>query len=140
MKQLLGVLFTTLLCAFAVAQQPGATGSGSQALPPATTQQISNGPVAEYVSDSMCKIGWSTRQAGSMSVQYGPDRGQMKQTARSVDSHDGRNHHVELAGLKPNTRYFFQVMRDGQPVGGVGTFRTVGAGDPPEKSTAVIPQ
>lgn len=138
MKHLLGVLFTALLCTFAMAQTGGA-GSRDQALPP-SAEQISNGPVAEYVSDSMCKIGWSTRQPGSMSVQYGPEQGQMTQTAQSVDSHDGKNHHVELTGLKPNTRYLFQVMRNGQSVGGVGTFHTVSAGDPPEKSKALIPQ
>ncbi|HZU21874.1 MAG TPA: fibronectin type III domain-containing protein [Terriglobales bacterium] len=114
--------------------------AGAQSLPAGAQEQITNGPVAEMVSDSSCRLGWSSRAAGNMSVQYGPERGQMSQKAEAQDSADGRNHHVELTGLQPNTRYFFQVMRDGQPVGGVGTFRTVGSGDPPEKSKAIIPQ
>jgi phosphodiesterase/alkaline phosphatase D-like protein len=140
MKKLLGFMFVMTLCSFALAQQGASRVATKQQSSPGAEQQITNGPVAEYVSDSTCKLGWTSREAGTMTVQYGPERGQMSATAQATDGRDGKNHHVELTGLKPNTRYFFQVIRDGQPVGGVGTFRTVGAGDPPEQSKAVIPQ
>lgn len=140
MKRLLGLLFIVMLCTFALGQQATSSVAAKQQSLPGADQQITNGPVAEYVSDSTCKIGWSSRDAGTMTVQYGPERGQMSQTAQAVEGRDRKNHHVELTGLKPNTRYFFQVMHDGQPVGGVGTFRTVGAGDPAEQSKATIPQ
>jgi hypothetical protein len=35
---------------------------------------------------------------------------------------------------------YFQVTANGQPVGGIGTFRTTAAGEQPVQSKAVIPQ
>jgi phosphodiesterase/alkaline phosphatase D-like protein len=104
-------------------------------------QQINNGPVAEYVSDSNCMIGWSTRVPGTMTLRYSTDRTKMTQTKDAVDSNDGRNHHVRLDGLTPNTRYYFRVLNAaGEPVSGIGTFQTVATGEPPIRSKAVVPQ
>ncbi len=103
--------------------------------------QVSNGPVAEYVSDSNCMIGWSTRAAGSMMLRYGTEPGKLTQAKEAVESNDGRNHHVKVDGLTPNTRYYFRVVnREGEAVSGVGTFQTVAAGETPIKSKAIIPQ
>lgn len=108
---------------------------------PTQDQQINNGPVAEYVSDSNCAIGWSTRVAGTMTVRYGTEPSKMTQTREAVESNDGRNHHVRLDGLTPNTRYYFRVLNAaGEAVSGVGTFQTVAAGESPVKSKAIIPQ
>jgi phosphodiesterase/alkaline phosphatase D-like protein len=58
----------------------------------------------------------------------------MSETAQGTDGADGKNH------LSPSTRYYFQVTENGEPVGGVGTFKTTAAGETPVQSKAVIPQ
>jgi phosphodiesterase/alkaline phosphatase D-like protein len=137
MKQaviLIGIVLLT--CALAVPQS-GSGSNGAQMQGP----QITNGPVAEYVADSKATIGWSTHEPGAaMTIKYGTDRDHMDQTAQATPGSDGRNFHARLQGLTPETRYYFQVIQDNQPVGGVGTFRTVASGAAPIKSRATIPQ
>lgn len=114
--------------------QSGSSQSGD-------ADSIINGPVAETVSDSSAVIGWSTRNsANGTGVKYGTNRANMTQTAQSTDGSDGKNHHAKLDSLSPSTRYYFQVTENGQPVGGVGTFKTTAAGEQPVQSKAVIPQ
>jgi phosphodiesterase/alkaline phosphatase D-like protein len=73
-------------------------------------------------------------------VKYGTNRANLSQTAQATDGAEGKNHHARLQGLSPSTRYYFQVTANGQPVGGIGTFKTTAAGDTPVQSKAVIPQ
>jgi len=97
--------------------------------------------VAETVTDSGALIGWSTRNAASNTgIKYGTNRASLSQTSQGTDGTDGKNHHAKLEGLSANTRYYFQVTENGQTVGGIGTFRTTGAGEQPVQSKAVIPQ
>ena len=141
MKLSLAFLFISVfaLC-FAAAQSKPGSAVGQNSAVSSQDQQISNGPVAEYVSDSNCTIGWSSRVSGTMTVRYGTDPAKMTQTKEAVASNDGRNHHVRLDGLTPDTRYYFRVVNAGEAISGVGTFQTVAAGEPPIKSKAVIPQ
>jgi len=137
------VLLTAILLlvgALAVAQTgTGTTGSSSSSQ--MQSQQITNGPVAEVVADSTATIGWSVHEgSGSMSIKYGTDRAHLNLTADAVPSSDGRSFHARLQGLTPETRYYFQVVQKDEPVGGVGTFRTVASGAPAIKSKATIPQ
>jgi phosphodiesterase/alkaline phosphatase D-like protein len=146
MKLSLAVLFICVfaLCFAAGQSKPGSTvgqdSAASSQGQQSQDQQINNGPVAEYVSDSNCTIGWSTRVPGTMTVRYGTDPAKMTQTKEAVESNDGRNHHVRLDGLTPDTRYYFRVLNAGEAIGGIGTFQTVAAGDPPIKSKAIISQ
>ena len=150
MKLSLAFLFISVfaLCFAAAQSKPGSAVGQNSAVPTqgqsqgqqSQDQQISNGPVAEYVSDSNCTIGWSSRVSGTMTVRYGTDPAKMTQTKEAVASTDGRNHHVRLDGLTPDTRYYFRVVNAGEAISGVGTFQTVAAGEPPIKSKAVIPQ
>jgi phosphodiesterase/alkaline phosphatase D-like protein len=141
MKLSVAFLFISVfaVCFAAGQSEPSRMVSSKSA---ASTQdpQINNGPVAEYVSDSNCTIGWSTSAPGTMTLRYGTDPAKMTKTAEEVASKDGRNHHVRLDRLTPNTRYYFRVLNVGQPISGVGTFRTVAQGDPPIRSKATIPQ
>ncbi|MFY9906963.1 MAG: fibronectin type III domain-containing protein [Terriglobales bacterium] len=141
MKLSLAILFLNVfaLCFAAGQSQPGSTVGQNSAMSP-QAQQINNGPVAEYVSDSNCTIGWSTSAPGTMTLRYGTDRTQMTQTKEAVESNDGRNHHVRLDGLAPNTRYYFRVLNAGGAISGIGTFETVARGEQPIRSKAVIPQ
>ena len=139
MKKPIAIVCASLVgCSLAIAQAGPSRAMNRSSVP--AGEQITNGPVAEYISDSACTIGWATRAPGNMTLQYGTDRAKMRQSAMATESADGRNHHVQLSGLAPNTRYFFQVMRNGEPVGNVGTFQTVETGEPPVKSKAIIPQ
>jgi phosphodiesterase/alkaline phosphatase D-like protein len=137
-------LASLLISGFALCFAAAQSGPGSVAVQTsaasARNQQISNGPVAEYVSDSNCTIGWSTRTPGTMTLRYGTDPSKMTQTKEAVESNEGRNHHVQLDGLTPNTRYYFRVLSDGEALGGVGTFQTVASGETPVRSKAIIPQ
>ena len=118
--------------------QSASPQSGSQT---PSSDEISNGPVAETVSDSNALIGWATRNAASnTAVKYGTNRASLSETAQGTDGSDGKNHHAKLEGLSPNTRYYFQITANGQALGGVGTFRTTAAGEQPIQSKAVIPQ
>jgi phosphodiesterase/alkaline phosphatase D-like protein len=141
MKLSLALLFISVfaLCLAAGQSKPGSTVGQNSAMS-TQDQQISNGPVAEYVSDSNCTIGWSTRAPGTMTVRYGTDPAKMTQTKEAAAGNDGRNHHVRLDGLTPDTRYYFRVVNAGEAISGVGTFQTVAAGEPPIRSKATIPQ
>ena len=119
----------------------GSMQSSSTSSQSGSSEEISNGPVAETVSDSSAVIGWSTRDAASSTgIKYGTNRANLSQTAQATDGADGKNHHARLQGLSPSTRYYFQVTANGQTVGGIGTFKTIAAGETPVQSKAVIPQ
>jgi len=140
MKLSLAFVFITALAVCFVAGQSKSSSMAGQTSAMSGQGQITNGPVAEYISDSDCTIAWSTSAPGSMTLLYGTDRAKMTEKAGAKEGADGRNYHVRLDGLKPNTRYFFQVVSMNEPVSGVGTFQTVAQGDQPVKSKATIPQ
>ena len=73
-------------------------------------------------------------------MRYGTTRDHMTQTAEVTNNTEGKNHHAKLDNLSPDTTYYFQVIENGQPVGGIGTFRTVETGEKPIQSKAVISQ
>ena len=137
---LLFALVIAALSCVAVAQT-SSNPYGSSPNQYSTAPMITNGPVAETVADNNAVIGWSSRDAArSTSVRYGTKRDRMEETAQGTDGSDGKNHHAKLQGLSPDTTYYFQVMQDGQPQGGIGTFKTVSAGQQPVQSKAVISQ
>jgi len=140
MKLSLAFLFLSVfgLCLAAGQSTPGSTAEANSAT--TTQERISNGPVAEYVTDSKCTIGWSTSLSGTMMVRYGTDRARLTETKEAVESKDGGNYHVQLDGLTPNTRYYFRIVNGSEAISGVGTFQTVAKGDSPVRSKAVIPQ
>ncbi|HEV3039560.1 MAG TPA: fibronectin type III domain-containing protein [Candidatus Angelobacter sp.] len=140
------ILATVVLLTFIMAV---AQNNAGKSIPPTQSSQegnkssqvITNGPVAELVSDSDATLGWSVSSgAGAMSVKYGTDRKYMNQTADATAGSNGSNFHARLRNLTPETQYYFQIMQNGAPVGGVGTFRTVAAGASPIKSRATIPE
>lgn len=140
MKTAISILMAILMLSFAAAAQQ--SYGSYQTMPSQTTasNMITNGPVAETVSDSSALIGWSTKNpAETSNIRYGTDRAHMTHTAQVQNNADGKNHHARLENLNPNTTYYFQVVDKGQDVGGIGTFKTVGQGDSPLQSKAVIP-
>ncbi len=141
MKKLLIVMFAVLACSFVLAQtNSGRTSPQTSSAVEQGTQVIINGPVAEYITDTSATIGWATRTPATMGVKYGTSPAHLTETAAAVAGTDARNNHARLEKLAPNTRYYFQVTDNGEPVGGIGTFLTVGRGATPVKSKAIIPQ
>lgn len=141
MKISLTCLFISIFAVcFVAAQSESGSMAGQNSAVSTQGQEITNGPVAEYVSDSNCTIGWSSRMEGTMSLRYGTDPAKLTKTAEAVESKNAPNYHVRLNGLTPNTRYYFRVLKAGEPISGVGTFQTVAQEDPPVRSKATIPQ
>ena len=141
MKTTISLLMAILMLSFAAAAQQSYGSYPSVPNQSTATNMITNGPVAETVSDSSALIGWSTRNpAETTNIRYGTDRAHMTHTAQVQNNADGKNHHARLENLNPNTTYYFQVVEKGQDVGGIGTFKTVAPGESPLQSKAVIPQ
>lgn len=142
MKSLLvSTLVIAALCSAVAVAQTSSNPYGSTPNQYSNAPVITNGPVAETVSDSSAFIGWSTRDAAhGTTVRYGTKRDRMEESAQSTDNAEGKNHHARLQGLSPDTTYYFQVMQNGEPQGGIGTFKTVAAGERPIQSKAVISQ
>jgi phosphodiesterase/alkaline phosphatase D-like protein len=138
MKTVISLVVIALLSSSAIAQSRRQNQPKSSAT--AQEQTITNGPVAESISDSAATIGWETASPGDMTIRYGLDREHMDKTATSKQNADGRRHHATIEGLTPETPYYFQVMQGGEAVGKVGTFNTVANGAAPIKSRATIPQ
>ena len=133
------LVIVILLGVAAVAQSnPSPYNSGSTN---SSDQMITNGPVAETVSDSGAVIGWSSKQpAHGTSIRYGTARDKMTKNAPAIENSDAKNHHARLENLSADTNYYFQVMENGEVLGGIGTFRTVPQGEKPVQSKAVISQ
>lgn len=103
-------------------------------------EHITNGPIAEYLSDTAVSIGWSTRGSAQMAIRYGTDPNHLEQMVEAVRKSRGHSHHARIEGLKPNTTYFFQVIDDDkQPNGEVGTFETLRSGAPPVTRKVIVP-
>lgn len=120
---------------------PASSYRQSASQSPSSTGTISNGPVAETITDHSALIGWATHDAaGNTGVKFGTNSANLTESVQGTDGVDGKNHHARLQGLQPNTRYYFQVTENGSPVGGVGIFKTTATGDAPIQSKAIVPQ
>lgn len=138
MKTTITLLMAALILSLTAAAQQSYGNYPSQTT---ARNMITNGPVAETVSDSSAVIGWSTKNpAESTQIRYGTDREHMTHTAQVQNNADSKNHHARLENLSPNTSYYFQVVENGEEVSGIGTFKTVAAGQSPVQSKAVISQ
>ena len=141
MKTTIALLMAILTLSFAAAAQQGYGTYQTAPSQSTATNMITNGPVAETVSDSSAVLGWSTKNpAETTDVRYGTDRAHMTHSAQVQNNADGKNHHARLENLNPETTYYFQVVENGHDVGGIGTFKTVAQGESPVQSKAVISQ
>jgi phosphodiesterase/alkaline phosphatase D-like protein len=80
--------------------------------------EITQGPVLESARDELAIIRWTTNNPGGTDVhfavvQYGTDPGDLSQTAKS-QIRINRGHletifRVRMAGLKPQTTYYYKV-------------------------------
>jgi len=93
---------------------------------PAGAIKVIAGPIAQNVSDSQATIWWQTSQPSATVVKYGlaPDR--LTDTAQQPWGDE--SHSVQLEDLKPNTTYFFEMLRPSGEVLGTGRFQTQPSG------------
>jgi phosphodiesterase/alkaline phosphatase D-like protein len=93
-------------------------------------QGITNGPIIETVGPNNAVIAWTTNAQSSSVVRYGMDPNSLTQTAQGSWSSGG--HRVQLNNLRPNTRYFFEVISaqrgSGANVSNTGQFQTLSPG------------
>lgn len=94
-------------------------------------QGITNGPIIETVGPNNATIAWTTNTQASSVVRYGMDPNSLTQTAQGSWSSGG--HRVQLNNLRPNTRYFFEVISAqrggvGATVSNTGQFQTLSPG------------
>jgi phosphodiesterase/alkaline phosphatase D-like protein len=103
-------------------------------------EHITNGPIAEYLADTAVSIAWSTRGSAQMAVRYGTDPARLEQMIEAAGKARGHCHHARIEGLKPNTKYFFQVVgEDHEAVDEVGTFQTLAPGANPVTRKVIVP-
>lgn len=97
--------------------QVGAGASGGAVAPDLPNQDwdpnyISHGPMLGNVTDSSVRVWARTGRAGSFQVAYGTAADDLNQITGSVVtelSHDNAGW-VELGSLKPNTRYYYELI------------------------------
>ncbi len=115
--------------------QTVATGATAERnLQPARLNQpvavaITRGPGIQYADDSSAVITWSTSSPSPSKVYYGSSQGALSQTAEEPGANT--YHRVHLAGLQPNTAYFFQVDTGQGTRNPVARFQTVAASAQP---------
>lgn len=77
--------------------------------PPVSTVhlRITHGPILENVTATSAVIAWSTNINAGTVLHYGTSPDQLNQAAGMPWG--GLTHRVELHGLQPGSRYFFQA-------------------------------
>lgn len=94
--------------------------------------RITTGPIFESVGKDTVVINWSTTARSSSLVRYGANPDQLDQVAQAPWGQE--RHRVTVRGLKPDTRYYFQVesaQAEGSGLSAksnVAPFRTVAEG------------
>jgi phosphodiesterase/alkaline phosphatase D-like protein len=95
--------------------------TAAQILPPmkrVERVEITKGPALESARDDLAIIRWTTNNPGGTDVhfavvQYGTDSGDLSQTAKSQirlnRGHPETIFRVRMAGLKPQTTYYYKV-------------------------------
>ena len=93
----------------------------------AQDNRITHGPMLGQPGVNHMAVWARTAKPGSFHVRYGLAADKLSQKTSAVKTgllHDNTAS-VMLKGLKSNTRYFFEVVADGQTKGVAGSFRTL---------------
>jgi alkaline phosphatase D len=96
--------------------------------PPLTEQvKVTHGPILGRVGPHEIGVWVRTAEPGSFRVRYGLRADKLDEispSGRTRLEHDNTGW-VLIKGLKANTKYFYQVVRQGPPAGVDGSFRTL---------------
>ncbi len=89
--------------------------------------QITHGPLLGGVTENTVRIWTRTSLPGEFEIRYGTNAAKLEQrsaAAMTDIAHDNTGW-VELRGLPPDTRHYFQAFFAGKPSGPPGTFHTL---------------
>ena len=78
--------------------------NGSQAM---MEPDVIRGPYLQMVSGNSITIKWTTSFANSTRVKYGPNENTLSSTV--IDRKNTTDHEVRIAGLKPDTKYYYAI-------------------------------
>ncbi len=98
------------------------------AAPPAAALTLDKGPYLQHVTRTSAVVVWETQDAASAHVRWGttPDLPE-----RSAPTSPGRHHEVVLAGLAPDTAYWYALYDGDTPVSATAALRTAPPPDRP---------
>jgi hypothetical protein len=89
-----------------------ALGANAQAL------KVVRGPYLQLGTPTSMVLKWRTDKASASEVRFGTDKSRLDRSKRL--SSRVKNHEVSLTGLKPDTRYWYQVGDGAQVLAGPG--------------------
>jgi phosphodiesterase/alkaline phosphatase D-like protein len=116
------ILAVALVVAFACLSQLRLPARVIAAAPTHNVAPITAGPELESINESMAIIRWTTTNPGGTDlhygiVQYGTDATNLSQVAKSPNrrnpSHPEMIFRVRIAGLNPQTTYYYTVESTG---------------------------
>lgn len=106
-----------------------ATGAAPDTTPPTVTA----GPTVSNITSSSADIAWTTNEASTSQVEYGPTTSYGVSYPTPADANLLTSHAVSLAQLSANTLYNYRVRSvdasGNELIGSNGTFTTLSAGD-----------
>jgi hypothetical protein len=95
----------------------------------AAAQSVTRGPYLQLTTQDGTVVRWRTDVSTNSRVRYGPAPGQLDETV--VDPASVQNHEIALAGLEPDTVYYYAVGTTTQDLaGGTADFRFRTAPEP----------
>jgi phosphodiesterase/alkaline phosphatase D-like protein len=94
---------------------------------PARASQITHGPILGRLTANSVDVWARTDRPGTFGVRYGTQPGKLDQRSGPVATHLDRDNTGSgtLKGLKPNTRYHYDLLIGEKPTGVGGSFRTL---------------
>jgi alkaline phosphatase D len=98
---------------------------------PLCALDVTHGPILGLPGADSMRVWARTSQPGTFTVRYGTAAGRLDQRSAPVTTTIDRDctGWIELRGLQPDTKHFYEVVADGQAKGPGGTFRTLPAAD-----------
>ena len=89
--------------------------------------RLTHGPMLGHVTANSVRVWGRTSDPGQFMVKFGIDADKQSQTSQPTTTRieDDNTGFLELTGLKPDTRYYYQIWTNDRPHGLPGSFRTL---------------
>jgi len=101
-------------------QGPAQSGEAAEMNEKPQAVKITDGPRVEAVGRDWAQVAWTTNEASSSVIHYGPERNSLSQMAEApyadAEGANHQTHRVKINNLKSGTRYYF-VVDSGQGEG-----------------------
>lgn len=83
---------------------------------------VDRAPYLQRTQSDAVEIAWRTEVAGVGKVLYGTDKDELNEQLQENEAL--QRHHLKLSGLRPNTRYWYQVWTDDRQILELASFHT----------------